>query len=167
MEESDGANETARAMHAAGVILLLRGTAIGCAGLVAFATLLPDNDPVCRWAAVPLSAGLVAAIGAFGTMRGRPRMLWLGAPPILAWVLLSLTPVLGGFNVRVPVLSLLGVGFDTVWIALLPAFFLPDVYALWTLFRRRGRLFVARGMVALCFLSSLVVAWFGPALFLA
>lgn len=56
---------------------------------------------------------------------------------------------------------------DLSWLVPLPAFFLPDLYALWTLHRRRGRLFVARAMVALAALSSLPVAWLGSGLFLA
>ncbi len=167
MEESDRALETERTIQAAGVILLLRGTAIGCAGAVALATLLSEHASGWQWSAVPFSAGLLAAIGAYGAIRGRRRMLWLATPPILAWILLSLTPALGALNVRSVLLNPLGVVPGALWTALLPAFFLPDVYALWTLFRRRGRLFVARGMVGLCVLSSLIVAWFGPALFLA
>lgn len=166
MEESDREVESANAVRAAGVILLLRGTAIAVAGAVALGYLVQAADPACRWAWVALMGGLSILFTSVLSIQGRVRARWIVTPLVVPWILLCLTPLLGlarpggSFDV-------LDLGKNRAWLPLLSALFLPDTYALWTLFRRRGRVIVAYAMVLLCGFSSLLVAWYGPSLFLA
>ncbi len=146
--------------RAAATILLLRGTGLACAGLLAGAKLFAEGDAM-RWRTLPpLGAGVVLALLSLVTMRAAwgtnaRRLAIAGATPIvLAWVLLNLWQA---WQIR----------DEPIWLLPLPANFLPDVYALWTLSRARGRLFLARTMVVLAALSSLAVSWFGAALILA
>ncbi len=160
MEPADPIDDPAKVVRAAGIILLLRGTGLAGAGLIAAVKLFPEDDPVRWWTLLPLGVGALLALLSLPAMRALPgtprRRLLLAsiAPVALAWPSVDLW---NAWQIRhIP-----------LWLLPLPASFLPDLYALWTLFRGRGRLFVARAMVVLAALSSLVVAWFGAAIFLA
>ena len=160
MDTAEGTDDPASVAQLATVILLLRGTGLACAGLIAGVTLFSEGDALRWWTLVPFGAGVLLALLSLPAMRAqagsRARRLSLtaAAPIVLAGVALNLWQA---WRIRdVP-----------LWLLPLPAFFLPDVYALWTLRRGHGRLFLARAMVVLAALSSLVVSWLGAALFLA
>ena len=160
MDSAEGTDDPATVDRLATIILLLRGTGLACAGLIAGVTLFFEGDALRWWTLVPFGAGFLLALVSLPVMRvqagTRARRLSLAAaaPIVLAWVALNLWQA---WQIRDVPLWLLG----------LPANFLPDVYALWTLRRGGGRLFLARAMAVLAALSSLVVSWFGAALFLA
>lgn len=160
MDAAEGTDDPAKVDHSAAVILLLRGTGLACAGLIAGVTLFYERDAMRWWTLLPFGAGVILAgvtlpaMRAQAGSRARRYSVAAAAPIVVAWVALNLWQA---WRIRdIP-----------LWLLPLPANFLPDVYALWTLLRGRGRLFLARAMVVLAALSSLGVSWLGAALFLA
>ena len=166
METREG-EESANPERIAAAIVLIRGTGIAIAGAIPATTLWLEGNPGWRSSTIPLVAGAAMCLLALGATRVSRRVLWLLVPVVLGWVLVALSPILDLLPPFRGRLDLLAVRQDVRCVAPLPALFLPDLYALWTLLRRRGRMFVARGMLVLGGLSSLLVAWFGSGFLLA
>ncbi len=152
--------EDRRVEDAAATVLLLRGTGVACAGMLAGATLFAEGDGG-RYSALPaLRWGVLVSLLSVSTLRSpREYRAWqlsliAATPLVLAWVALVLALAWRSRD-------------DPLWLVLLSPLLLPDVYALWTILRGRGRLFVAHAMVVLAALSSLLVSWLGAALLLA
>ncbi len=173
---------------AAGWVLIFRGAGFGLAAALGAAALRRSGAS----ATGPLAAVLIgfaqATIGA-GLLR-RWRWAWAALPvEVLAWGLLLVALFVPRMYGPRSVLQLLRL--DPVTLSLLPAFFLPDLFALYAAFRVDGRaagkaggpalapfwsawrlratgkVLVALGMAALAFLSMAASLLLGPGFLLA
>lgn len=184
-------SEAEKLARMARTILVVRGTGVACAGLVASCDLCTTGDKALPWAAAALTLGATLALCAPTTSvvsLGQRRRRGFATAAVILWTLAVLTPLLALLGKDLSRFDPFHLTGDPLWFGILPALFLPEVFALWVFYRRpanedlsaeeaarvkpgnlpgSGRILVAYGMCVLATVSSVMVAWLGPAVFLA
>lgn len=130
--------ESEALVRAGAWILLFRGAGTGVASAMILRIFL-DVGRAALYPTMALATGCVLTAAGLGALRRRRWSMWAAALGILAWGGLLVLPWVQSSGFRPVGLSLVGAGASLPWMTLLPALYLPEVFALHAFTRRGGR----------------------------